>query len=538
MGMLNLASDERKEDMVVSTSRADSQEPIFSCFLVPLDPDGDDSSAMIEYHDDSQGVLLNTVKPLESPSSLEDLVHVLRTCACHEAIQVQSSMPSAADNTSTPDTSFSLHSFLPEESRFTINILLTIVPGDSFAISLQAASEAEAVACLEFVTSLPDDCFCKVQISHGPFHDKLRHQPPLFDCPFSLPILAKLLSHGPREIEFSFYSFDPEQTGLLLSHTTMYRLKLSHCQLDLPDDMEVIQGRGPIRLTLCFGDALASYGQVLFRNSEDWLTFLGILDTDRLEVLNFCEGLVETSVCQLLGTLPLRHLELRHVKLSDGGASLIQSVKQGVGPRGLALLSPLYMARRIFREPYHWSTFFAHLRGSRNLERLVLDGNTLHQADWWTLADALKENSGLKQLRISYGLRITSECWTELMKAIAHHPSLERLFFEIIVTTPGWNDPASILHRTESLASLVRNNRRIYDIGYSYSFDRLAWNEKVAPELEYNRFLRRYTHLQEMDDPTRRASIIGASLKAVNKDPRLLWLALSMNQDVLSQHAY
>lgn len=423
------------------------------------------------------------------------------------------------------------------ECYSTINVMLTIVPGDTFAFSLNAPSDMGAMAGLDLVTSLHDECFTSLQISHGPFHDKLRHAPPLGSCPYSLPLLAGLLSQELREVEFSFYSFTSEQTRLILSHNAKYRLKLNHCQLELPEDMEAIQGCGPTRLTLCFGDAAASHGQDLFCRTDDWLGFLNVLDTNRLQVLSLCEGLVDTAVCQRLGELPLRHLELRHVKLADGGACLIKSVKEDIGPRGLALLSPLYIARRIFRKPYHWSTFFEHLRGNQNLECLVLDGNTLQQVDWWAMATSLNENVGLKQLRISYGLYITGECWTELMSSIAIHPRLERLFFEIIVASPGWNDSMSILHRTKSLAELVRNNRRIHDIGYSYSFDRQAWEEQVTPELEHNRFIRRFSDLQQVHCQARRASLFGASMNVASKDPKLLWLALSMNQDVISELA-
>lgn len=515
-----------------------------ACFLIPTNRTRDENRSR---RNDTE----ETSQSLPLPSCLTDLVELLQTVEKHHALRFQwpknsdlslsNSLISdpKAESKTTADTSFHLVSSRSlEQSPPILNIELTLAPGDAFSLSFHARCDDYALSCLEYMVDLPDARrFSKIQLSCGPFHDKFRHKPPLFACPFSFILITKLLRNVTWEVELSFYSFSEEQMRLLLSYDAKYRLKLSHCRLELPPDMKKVEDCGPVKLTLCFGDSCASYGQQVFESAEDWLSFLTILDLERLEELSLCEGLVEIPVCQLLGELPLRNLELRHVKLADGGASLVKSVAAGVGPRGLALSSPLYLGRRIFRDPWNWNTFLSHLSGNHNLKRLIIDGNTLQPSDWWSLADALKTNGGLTQLRISYGLYITSECWNELMSAIAVHPSLEQLFFEIIIATPGWNDPSSMLHRTESLARLVSSNRRIYDVEYSFSFDRQVWDKKVAPQLQHNLCMRRATALQQIRCPSLRVATIGACIEAIpiHNDSEQLWLALSMNHDALQE---
>jgi hypothetical protein len=239
--------------------------------------------------------------------------------------------------------------------------------------------------------------------------------------------------------------------------------------------------------------------------------------------------------CRAVVAAELQNLHFYDIEVAaDGGAALVESVKEGRGPRGLRV------ERSQFDSAERFISFINALRGNTYLERLRLGLSNICSGDGSSqaLASALLENKGL----VHFGLlrcSLDDHCWSNLMAAISTHPTLRRLNFRGIYNARGEPSSSSTKReRTKTVANMLLVNKHIDEILFccGESFDRDDWNALVAPRLEYNLYRRRFVPIQTINAPPTRAAVVAATLARVQKKPSLVWMVLSQNHDVVCSY--
>jgi hypothetical protein len=147
---------------------------------------------------------------------------------------------------------------------------------------------------------------------------------------------------------------------------------------------------GPARLRLMY--------RLLF-NDRNLTLFLRQHKLESLELQDV--DLSSEDSCRAVALAQVRCLTLIECELEDGGAALVESVREGLGPKGLCFLGNL------FDSSERLVAFCNALRGNTNLERLELPCIDDHQVAQ-ALAAALRENKGLVHLSQSISSRWTT----------------------------------------------------------------------------------------------------------------------------------
>jgi hypothetical protein len=223
--------------------------------------------------------------------------------------------------------------------------------------------------------------------------------------------------------------------------------------------------------------------------------------------------------------------------LADGGAALVESVRDERGPKGFRFcgddeddddeLLP-------FASPEWCISFLNALRENTYVERLDL--SNMHDNDGipQALASALRENQGLTHLGLR-DCRLDDDCLSELMGAITVHPSLRSLAFEWIhVEHEGPSPSEEKRDRTEALADMLSANQQVEEIPFDdRTFDQTLWDSHIAPALECNLYRKRFVPLQKIGEPSTRAAVVARVLAHVTRNPSLVWMLLSQNHNVL-----
>jgi hypothetical protein len=161
----------------------------------------------------------------------------------------------------------------------------------------------------------------------------------------------------------------------------------------------------------------------LLFNDRNCAVFLSQHKLESLELSNV--DLDSEVTYRAIVTAGIRCLTLQHCDLEDEEAALVESVKDGSGPKELYFWGIPFGPRESL-------TFMNALRGDEHLERLhvsISDDRQVTQA----LAAALHGNKGLVHLTVSFDAFDESDV-TELLGAISVHPSLRSLDLK----TSGW----------------------------------------------------------------------------------------------------
>jgi hypothetical protein len=229
--------------------------------------------------------------------------------------------------------------------------------------------------------------------------------------------------------------------------------------------------------------------------------------------------------CRAVATPQVQCLTLTdQCELEDGGAALVESIRQGRGPK------ELYFYGNPFGSRESLVTFMNALRGDEHLERLHLpniDARQVTQA----LAAALPENKGLVHLTVSFRA-LDDSGRTELLKAISLHPSL----CSLDLRCPR-SDPKKRRGFTKAVADMLSVNERIEVMRLHYdAFDKDDWNMCVVPRLECNLYRERFPSIQTIEETSTRAAVLARSLSNFSSKPHLVWMLLKQNHDIVSSY--
>jgi hypothetical protein len=158
-----------------------------------------------------------------------------------------------------------------------------------------------------------------------------------------------------------------------------------------------------------------------------------------------------------------------------------------------------------------------------NLSNRPDDGNR----ELLAIAGALRENKGLVDLNLSWGLRVNDDTWKAICASLETHPTLEVL--HLYPTSV----PAEILFQIQALVDMMKVNTSIHTILMDprYSQHEL-YRESVIPYLETNRFRPRLLAIQQTRPIPYRAKVLGRALLSTRTNTNHFWMLLSGNAEV------
>jgi hypothetical protein len=393
---------------------------------------------------------------------------------------------------------------------------------DRFQLRLTSASSClllstycttleDAMLCFDFLIGLHDDHFEKMSFSYNSISGGRGY--PL--CPLTSVLLEKILhQNAKRKHVFRDMTFTPDQSRTLATSGTRTDMELIRCNFE--DDgaafLEALAARedpqtGLAKLSIWGGLPFAEGILVLFLHMLECLTIYRI----RLESEEASRAVAEAE---------LQYLDLRYCKLGDGGASLVESIREGRGPKGLGLHKrdddeddwlPFDSSERFV-------SFIDALRSNSNLERLDLsDFNFREEGICDALAAALFENIGLAYLGL-LNCRFDGSGFCKLLRAISAHPSLRMLdltdiFFDMDATDA-----------TKEVAKMLSDNYQLEEIRIDEDdddspFDSMAWDSFVIPRLECNVYRKWFPAIQNIRSPSTRAAVMARALSHANDKP-------------------
>jgi hypothetical protein len=393
-------------------------------------------------------------------------------------------------------------------------------------LSIHSSTTESAIAALDFLAGLQDSHFKTIELN---YYDRDNDSIGRPICPLRGRHLEIFVRNANRENSFIEMIFTRDQCRTLATSGIRTNIGFSFCWFQ--DDGTAFVEASAARENQDSGPAKLSIRR---RLPFDEVNFRRFLNQHRLESLTlFWIPLQYEESCRALAAADLQHLELPLCELADGGAALVESVKNGRGPRGLRL------ARRQFDSAERFLFFINALRGNTYLERLELLGIYICEGSPQALAGALLENKGLVHFSLELcRCRLDGPCWSELMGAISTHPTLRTLMFRGI---NNFDEGASSLStkraRTKSVADMLLVNKRVDRIHFdSDTFDRDDWNLFVAPMLDWNLYRDWFVAIQKIQDLSTRAAVVARALAHVESKPLLVWMVLSQNDDVVCSY--
>jgi hypothetical protein len=245
------------------------------------------------------------------------------------------------------------------------------------------------------------------------------------------------------------------------------------------------------------------------------------------------------EACRAVAEADIQYLNLIHCKLGDGGASLVESIREGRGPKGLFLVT--YDEDEDDEDEDHWYPFDSSerfvsllnaIRGNTYLESLHLSDFDFHEERVLdALAAALFENEGLVYLGL-LNCRFDESGFCKVLRAISTHLSLRTLNF----TDIGHDMDGT--EATEEVAKILSNNDQLEEIRItSYYFDSAAWDKLVTPRLEYNIYRKLFPPIQNIRAPSTRAAVMARALSHLSNRPSPAFMLLRQNSDILSTYS-
>jgi hypothetical protein len=381
----------------------------------------------------------------------------------------------------------------------------------------------DAMACLEFLVGLHDDHFEKMELCYFDEFSQL--------CPLTSVILEKMLQqNAKRKHVLSDMVFTPDQCRPLATSGTRTDIELYRCRFH--DDgaafLEALVERGDPQTGLA---KLSVAGGLPFAEGI-LILFVHMLECLRLNRID----LESEEACCAVAAAELQSLNLAYCGLGDGGASLVESMKEGRGPKELLLVKSTGVNDwRLFDSPERFISFLDALRGNSHLERLVLPCFDLRERGIRdALAAAFFENKGLVHLELPY-CRLNKSRFCDIFRAISTHPSLRTLDLacrDII----NMDKTAA----TKAVAEMLSVNKQLERIRikdcFRSSFDSSAWAALVTPRLECNVHRKRFPGIQEITPLSTRAAVLASALAHVRNKPWLVCMLLRENADIISSY--
>jgi hypothetical protein len=199
---------------------------------------------------------------------------------------------------------------------------------------IHSKAKEDAMSSLDLLVGLQADQFDTMEFRY------LDPNNATAKCPLTIPILQKLiLQNSERENKFSFMIFTSDQSRTLATSGTKTKMSWFACKFE--DDgasfLEALAARADSQtglaktLTIMTCLPFAEGILVLF------------LRQCKLECLVLQEILLESEdACQAMVVAELHILILDGCVLADGGAALVESLREGRGPKGLVLFKSIY----------------------------------------------------------------------------------------------------------------------------------------------------------------------------------------------------
>jgi hypothetical protein len=386
-------------------------------------------------------------------------------------------------------------------------------------LSIHAATLQESIICLDYLVGLQDTHFQAMVLGYKDLGS-------LHLCPFGANILEKIFQNSARQIRFNYMIFTAEQCRTLATSGTNTNIEFFCCQFQ--DEgaayLEVSAARqdetsGPAKLRLV--------GDLLFNGGNRFLFFSQL----RLDSLAFSYVEFDEVSCRALATVKVRCLTFGdECELEDGGVALVESVRQGRGPKEL-----FFSYDHPFDSPERIVTFMNALRGNTNLERLeppLIDDRQVTQA----LVAALRENKGLVHLELDFSVYDKSD-WTELLGSISFHPLLRSLNLNLHHVLHLDIDAKKRCEVTKVVADMLSVNERIEVMSFhNDTFDKDCWDAYVSPRLECNLHRKWLPSIQKIEETSTRAAVLARALAKFSSKPHLVWMLLNQNHDVVSSY--
>jgi hypothetical protein len=381
-------------------------------------------------------------------------------------------------------------------------------------LSIHASTLEEAIVCLDYLVGLKDTHFEAMGLTYKYARGRQRL------CPFGVNILEKILQTSARRITFNKMIFTPDHCRILASSGTKTSIEFYSCEFQ--DEGVAFVEASAARQDESSGPATLLFMNSLPFNDRNWASFLS---QQRLESLDLGNIQFDSEIsCRAVATCEVRCLTLIRCTLEDDGAALVESIRQGRGPKEL-----LFPINTPFRSSASLVGFINSLRGNDHLERLHIGDLQETRA----LAAALRENKGLVHLKVRF-YALDEIDRTELLKAISVHPSLLSLNLEILYSDTNVKKRREF---TKAFADMLSVNERIEMVSfYNDTFDKDDWDVFVVPRLECNLYRERFLLIQKIEEASTRAAVLARTLATFSSKPHLVWMFLNQNPDIVSSY--
>jgi hypothetical protein len=384
-----------------------------------------------------------------------------------------------------------------------------------------------AMSCLNFLVGLHDDHYERMILTH--LDEDGNSGPQL--CPLTSILLEKIiLQNAKRKNWFRDTTFTPDQSRTLATSGTRTDIGLDHCKFE--DDGEAL-----LEALAARKDPETGLAKLTIQKSLPFAEGIMVLLLHMIKCLSLHYIHLESEeVCRAVAEGELQCLELDHCKLSDGGASLVESIREGRGPKGLDLYTPRYYdseAWHPFDSSERFISFLNALTGNTYLERLDLSPfNLREEGILAAFAAALFENKGLFHLSLP-GCRLNKSFFCELLRAISTHPSLQML--DLAYTSIDMD----VTEATKAVAEMLSVNEQLEEIRIKafVSFESLAWDALVTPRLECNFYRKRFSAIQEIRPLSTRTAVLASALAHVSNKPSPAFMLLRENGDILASYS-
>jgi hypothetical protein len=395
------------------------------------------------------------------------------------------------------------------ESQFCFD--LTDTDKHVYDLVIHASTLEESIICLDYLVGLKDTQFEKMELVYKEYSVRI--------CPFGANILEKMLQNFTRRISFKFIVFTPDHCRTLASSGTKTSIEFFCC--DFQDEGTAFVEASVARLDETSGPANLRFFASNPFNDRNWALFLS---QHKLKSLKLDMVELESEVsCRAVATAQVQLLELDDCELVDGGAALIESVRQGRGPKELCFHG------NSFDSLEQLVTFIYALRGNTCHTRLELP-NIHDRQEMRALAAALRENKGLVYLKVKYFGEFDESDITELLQSVSLHPSLRSL--DLFHPSSHAQEKCD---STKAVADMLSVNERVELMNFDdNTFDEEEWNTNVVPRLECNLYRKRCLLIHKIEDASTRAAVLARALTKFASKPHLVWMLLNQNHDIVS----
>jgi hypothetical protein len=241
-----------------------------------------------------------------------------------------------------------------------------------------------------------------------------------------------------------------------------------------------------------------------------------------LKVLTLVTLALDEDHCRVLGAYSRPDLEivLECCKFTDAGraTALAEVLGRNQGP---TKLDGCEIDNVVLANGLHGNSRLISLKPRFSDELEVRNRQVL------AIAGALRENKGLVDLNLSWGLRENDVTWAAICDSLKAHPTLE------VLDLRATSVPVVVLSWIQPLLDMMKVNTSIQTIRLHACYGQhKLYRESVIPYLETNRLRPRLLAIQQARPIPYRAKVLGRALLAARTDANSLWMLLSGNTEV------